>query len=388
MRILMVHPHDIDSPLEPWTRRVRSFAQELVKNGHEVKLVYFSVLASEAANRHYRDGYEAIPFKRLFSPFFYIRTIFELMKLAGWADIIHFQKCHYYSALPAVIAAYVRGKPLHYDWDDWEEKIWRESSDKSAHSLLIGFSFKILERFVPLFSDTVSVSSRYLGELSNKFGVDKKNVFFAPVGADLAEFNPRVSGSRIRDKYNIKGSLVLYVGQLHGAQYIDIFIRAANIVAHKNPGATFMVVGGGFMERPLRDLACGLGIADKIIFTSSVPYREIPEYIAASDICVAPFKETEVTRCKSPLKIVEYMASGKPIVASNVGDVRWILGGVGVLVDAGSHIALAGGILRIFEDRPLAENLSRFVRQRAERAYNWPKIVSSLLAAYQRPYTA
>ena len=53
-------------------------------------------------------------------------------------------------------------------------------------------------------------------------------------------------------------------------------------------------------------------------------------YHIAADICVVPFRDTKVTCCKSPLKIVKYMAMGKAIVASNVGEVRRMLGGVAV----------------------------------------------------------
>jgi glycosyltransferase involved in cell wall biosynthesis len=94
-----------------------------------------------------------------------------------------------------------------------------------------------------------------------------------------------------------------------------------------------MIVGEGFLEKSLRELVKDLGIEDKVIFTGSVPHHKIPEYISSADICVAPFRDTKVTRCKSPLKIVEYMAMGKAIVAGNVGEVRRLLGGIGILVE-------------------------------------------------------
>jgi glycosyltransferase involved in cell wall biosynthesis len=65
-----------------------------------------------------------------------------------------------------------------------------------------------------------------------------------------------------------------------------------------------MIVGEGFMERSLRNLTYELGIQDKVIFTGAVPHDKIPQYISAADICVAPFRDTKVSRCKSPLKIV------------------------------------------------------------------------------------
>jgi len=383
MRILMVHPHDIYSSVEPWTRRIKSLASELVKNNYEVKLVYFPLFNNENLKSHILDGYEVISFNRYPSPIVFLRNTLKFIKLGRWADIIHFQKCHHYASIPAVISAYLNRKPLHYDWDDWEEMIWYESCGRNLHSKFIGFSFKILERFLSKLSDTVSVSSEHLKNLALSFGVKKENIFSIPVGADLEQFNPNIEGSKIRRDYDITGPLVLYVGQLHGAQYIDLFIKAANTILHKNPKVQFMVVGEGFMENSLRELVKELGVEDRVIFTGSMPHHKISEYIGAADICVAPFKETKVTVCKSPLKIVEYLAGGKAIVASNVGEVRRMLGGVGILVEPGDFHSLAWGILRLLVDKKLRENLSRFSRQRAERRYNWKESASSLISAYR-----
>ena len=379
----MVHPHDIHSPVEPWTRRIKSLAVELVKNGYEVKLVYFSLNYTGNQKSDFLDGYEVIPFNRYPSPIVFLKNTLEFINLGRWADIIHFQKCHHYASIPAVISAYLNRKPLHYDWDDWEEMIWYESCGRNLHSKFIGFSFKILERFLPKLSDTVSVSSEYLKNLALSFGVKNDNIFSVPVGADSGQFNPNINGSKIKETYGIKGDLVLYIGQLHGAQYIDLFIKAVNIVLHKNSNVWFMIVGEGFMEKSLRELVEELGIKDKAIFTGSVPHHKIPEYIAAADICVAPFRDTKVTRCKSPLKIVEYLASGKAIVAGNVGEVRKMVGGVGILVEPGDFHSLAWGILRLLVDKKLRENLSRFSRQRVERRYNWRESASSLISAYR-----
>lgn len=383
-RILMVHPHDIYSSVEPWTRRIKSLASELIKNGYEVKIIYFPVSYSKVSKDYSEDGYGVIPFNRYPSPFLFLKNILKFIQLGRWADVIHLQKCHHYASIPAVISAYFNKKPLHYDWDDWEEMIWYESCGTNRHSRFIGLSFKILERFLPVLSDTVSVASECLKELALSFGLKAENIFPIPVGADLEQFNPVIEGDRIKQKYKITGPLILYVGQLHGAQYIDLFIKAMNIVLHKNKKVSFMIVGEGFMERKLKSLVAELGIAEKVIFTGSVPHHEIPEYIAAADICVAPFRDTKVTRCKSPLKIVEYLASGKAIVASNVGEVKKMVGGVGVLVKPDNFHLLAQGILRLLVDKELRDSIGRLARQRAENIYNWRVSTLSLMSAYKR----
>ena len=384
MNILMVHPHDIFTKHEPWTTRIKNIAHEFIKQGHTVRLCYFP-LTIEKRHRLRRSGAVlVIPLDRTPSPSVFVANTMKLIKLCRWADVVHFQKCHHYSSVPTVIAAYLTRKPLHYDWDDWEEKIWYESVGRDLHSRFIGFSFKVLERWLPVLADSVSCASASLKNLARKFGVKEDRIFDSPVGADLEKFMPGLDGGWVKRNYAIEGELVLYIGQLHGAQYADLFIRAAHIVLHHRHDVSFMIVGEGFLEPQLRKLADDLGLNGKIIFTGGVPHDDIPYYIAAATVCVAPFKDTQVSRCKSPLKIVEYLACGKPVVASSVGEVRNMAGGVSLLVEPSQYGALAGGILRLLGDRLLRERLGRFARKRVEHSYSWAATAASLLRAYEK----
>ncbi len=382
MNILMIHPHDLFSKSEPWTIRIESIAREFVKNTHNVKLCYFPLVMNR---RHYPkiiDSIDTIPLSRTPSPKSFFLNLLKLIKLCKWADIVHLQKCHHYASIPAVLASYITGKPFHYDWDDWEEKIFYESCGRSLNSRFIGFSFKVLERLLPLLADSVSCASTYLKKLTHEFGVENEYIFDSPVGADINVFRPDLDGNWVKEKYGIEGELVLYVGQLHGAQYVDLFINAANHVLKTMPDLTFMIVGEGFLEDKLKRLTQNLKIENKVIFTGSVSHNEVPFYMAAASVGVASFKDTEVTRCKSPLKIVEYLASGKPIVSSDVGETRKMLDGAGLLVEPDSYHSLAEGIIRLLKDRNLRDNLSRSAREKAENIYNWPTTASSLLKVY------
>lgn len=380
----MVHPHDLFDKSEPWTVRIKNIAQRLAQKGHKVKLCYFPLALNGHCLPRAAGRVELVPLDRTPCPFSFIRNIKKLINLCRQAELVHFQKCHHYAAIPTAIAAYITKKPLHYDWDDWEEKIWYESCGRRLHSRFIGFSFKVLERLLPVLADSVSCASGSLKELSRRFGVKEEFIFDAPVGADLDKFKPGLEAGWVKKKYNIKEELILYIGQLHGAQYVDLFIKAANIVLHKYPHVSFMVVGEGFLEKKLKELTSDLGLKDKVIFTGAVSHEDIPYYIAAADICVAPFKDTEVTRCKSPLKIAEYLTSAKPVVASLVGEVRNMAAGSAVLTKAGSYRSLAEGIFKLLEDKELRAHLAQRARMRVEKTYNWDYTADNLLCAYQK----
>ena len=386
MKILMLHPHDIFSPNEPWTIRIVSLAREFRDQGHEVKLAYCPLHISEKKNNNIDlERIEIITLSRKAG----LRTLFYNIKKikegSDWADIIHFQKCFHYVSIPALFCGWYLNKSLHYDWDDWEEKIWYHSNKKSIHAFIFGNFIRLLERWIPRLVDTISVSSHELEKLCISFGVGNNRILRTPVGADLRRFGPHISGESIRRKYNLQQKItILYLGQLHGGQYVKMFIEATNIILHKYPNAIFLIVGQGYMLSQLRELTEQLGIKDHIIFTGSIPHDLIPQYISASDICIASFENNELTVCKSPLKVVEYLASGKPIVASLVGEMRYMVGGVGLLVGPSSYRALADGVIYLLKDSQLRKEMGRRARQRAETRYNWKDIAGNLIKVYER----
>lgn len=379
MNILMIHPHDLFSRKEPWTIRIKKIAQEFTKKGHKIKIIYFPLEYRANQENFVIDAIEYIPLSRRLGISNYFKNIRYLSKLCKWADIVHFQKCFFYAALPALIGAFINNKPIHYDWDDWEIKIFYYCTRQPQ---LVGGFLLALERFIPNLCDTISVSSMRLKKECIKYKVDENRIAMAPVGADLDLFHPDISPIRIREKYNLQGPIVSYLGQLHGGQYVEQFIRAAKIISNQVNGVTFFIIGGGYMLDELKTQAKDMDLENNIIFTGAISHKEAPLYLAAADITVACFENNDITQCKSPLKIAEYLASGKPIVASDVGEVKCMLGGAGILTIPGDSEDLARGIKKLLDDEPLKKTLAKKARQRAEDLYNWKTTAENLLNIY------
>ncbi len=381
MRVLMVHPHDIYDPLEPWTIRITSLARCLTERGHEVKLAYHIARSDRtpAELKHRQEfPFEVIPLVRHMGLGF--RKARDLSALGRWADIVHVQKALAHAALPSAVAAFWNRVPLHYDWDDWEAQIYADTVGIDRHHRRIDR----FERVLPHIADTVSVASAALEEQALAMGVAPEDLFDAPVGADLSRFVRGGDGEALRAELDLHGPVALYLGQLAGAHAAPLFLEAAALVLPERPDAGFLIVGGGRTLRDLKECADRLGIGHRVRFTGAVPHAEVPRYMDVADVAVATLPDTPQARTKSPLKVVEYMAAGRAIVASAVGEAVRFIGDAGRLVEPGSAAALARAMTELLGDPYRCSELGVAARERLRSNFTWDHTAANLERAYVR----
>jgi glycosyltransferase involved in cell wall biosynthesis len=219
--------------------------------------------------------------------------------------------------------------------------------------------------------------------LSDGWPVEK--VVAAHSGVDLAQFEPpQTSIAELRRKLAATGQpLVVYAGSLYTGKGAEQTLLAAR----EMHGVKFVLVGGrDFEVTRLREQAASLRLKN-VELTGHVPHAEVPKYLLASDVLVAPFAEDGhdisgkvITPFASPIKLFEYMAAGKPFVASNVGAIPEIVRHEenGLLVAPGSVFELVGAIERLLDDRALAVRLGANAR-RDVRQYTWEERVARVL---------
>jgi len=122
------------------------------------------------------------------------------------------------------------------------------------------------------------------------------------------------------------------------------------------------------------------GLGDVFIFTGHVPYKKVPDYIGAMDICVAPHKKG--SNQASPVKIFDYMACGRPVVASDIEVVREIIGESksALLVSPEQADDLAKGIISLIEDDERRKEMSIRGRERAVYNFDRKKVTQDLIS--------
>ena len=115
----------------------------------------------------------------------------------------------------------------------------------------------------------------------------------------------------------------------------------------------------------------------------------MPDYLAAADVLIAPYKLKKgfekVGFYNSPVKLFEYMAMGKPIITSNIGQISEIIehGETGLLIEPGNYKEFASGILKLVENPQLRDKLGFNARAEFERNYTWEMNAMKVIAVYE-----
>jgi glycosyltransferase involved in cell wall biosynthesis len=176
------------------------------------------------------------------------------------------------------------------------------------------------ERRIFLETDQVIVVSRQLQEMAITCGVPMGHIAVLPNAVDTQRFDPRRedSGQAVREHFQFKSKCVIgFVGSLQPWQGVETLIAAFSRLQTVAPYTHLLIVGDGPEREKLERQVEAAGLRSDVTFTGKVPYNEVPHYIAAMEIAVAPYKGENFYQ--SPIPVFEYMAMGKPIVASSIG---------------------------------------------------------------------
>ncbi len=256
-----------------------------------------------------------------------------------------------------------------------------------VHSLPSKFRF--YERF--LYRKTrliVSITEHMKKTLVNDSIKAEKGILVAPDAVDLEAFDSISKlKEELRDELNLPQDkkLISYVGKFYTKEKekgIGDILRALKILKADRKDLIMMFVGGSEQEiKGYQKEAKLIGLEDRdLIFVKHVPFVEVPKYQKASDILVMPtpwWKHSAYYG--SPLKLFEYMAAKRPIIASDLPSHREIIDeSNAILVKPGNPEALAKGIKKVLDNPDLAQQISEQAYKDVHR-YTWNKRAENII---------
>lgn len=235
----------------------------------------------------------------------------------------------------------------------------------------------------------IAVSKASKQELVSR-GIDASRILVNPNGVDVDFFHPYVDATNLRMHLQLKDAFVFgFIGTFgpwHGVEeLIKAFAELLKMPTHNNKNLHLLLVGDG-VRRPFAEaLAKVLSIDQFCTFTGQVPQIDGPRYLACADVLVAPHVPNRdgTPFFGSPTKLFEYMAMGKPILATRLGQMEDILehGCTAWLVKSGDPAALSAGMSHLLDQKSLRANLGQLARKVAIEKYTWHAHVARILAA-------
>jgi len=364
-----------------WGGAVRTFllAQALTQLGHEVEILGFSFGKPPDPSQ---SKYPMVCVPGINYPGFFRSAQTLLKSIQG--DILYALRPKPTSFGLALLKKLQRRCPVILDIDDWElswhggdQWRYRPSLKQFGRDILKPegalrmpdhpLYLKWMENQVSL-ADAVTVHTRFL---QDRFGG-----VYVPNGKDTTLFNPQNYNPEVsRERYGLSDYRVLmFPGAPRPYKGIEDVLLALDQL--NQPDLRVVIIGGSPYDDYDRRLQERWG--RWIIQIPKLPYEKMPEVVSAAHVVVVPQRNTPAALAQFPLKLTDAMAMGKPVLASNVGDLPEILGETGYLVDPESPDQIASQINTIFTHLDLANEKAQKSRQRCMDHYSIQSMSNSL----------
>jgi glycosyltransferase involved in cell wall biosynthesis len=244
-------------------------------------------------------------------------------------------------------------------------------------SLLTGYARR-LEIASLRTADRVRVVSQALAKYPESVGVPTERILVRPNGVDTTLFSASNSDRRdIRREFDLKDSFVFgFAGSMIWWHRVDALIEAFARIHAACPDTRLLLIGEGEETTRLREAASRTGHGDAIVFAGRQPHRRMKDLYAAMDVCCL----SGTNWYGSSLKLLEYGAMGKPIIAPNAEPVREVMEGGKdcVLVESGDVNQLADSMMRLYSDTNLREAIAHHFNMKVRARYSWDAVTDEI----------
>ena len=245
--------------------------------------------------------------------------------------------------------------------------------EQAAHrGLAFAETARAVEREVLRAADRLVTVSTALERWLTELGVDPERISVVPNGVDADRFDVGDGVRAVaRDELGAADeALVGFVGSLRPWHDVSALIEAIARLRRHGTSVKLVVVGDGPQRGELTEQTSRAGL--DAVFTGAVAHEQVPAHLAALDVAVVPYAPSERFYF-SPLKLVEYLAAGVPVVAADIGDLGHCVrsGKTGWLYPPGDVDALAEAIRAAIDDGPSARQLGRAGRDHVRAEHTW-----------------
>ena len=251
--------------------------------------------------------------------------------------------------------------------------------DEVTGQVLVGLASKI-EKKVFKMADAIVVVSDFLKRHIRRMGINEDKIYVIPNAVNLELFNPNNIKDELRGKLNMDNKLVIgFVGIFLPWNDLELLIDVFKEICLEEPNLHLLLVGDGPLRSYLERKVHREGLKDKVSFTGRVNYEDIPKFIHTMDVCVIPGSN----EYRSPMKLFEYMAMAKPIVAPRLKPIKEIIKDNvdGLLFNPEDRTSLKGTIVSLVKDDLKRQRVGKMAREMIKN-YSWENNARQIMEIY------
>jgi glycogen(starch) synthase len=211
-------------------------------------------------------------------------------------------------------------------------------------------------------------------------GIAADRIHVVPNGVDADRFSPAPRDEALAQRLGLAdGPVFGFIGSFYHYEGLRFLVETFPALRERIPGARILLVGGGEDEAALRAAA-----VDGVIFAGQVPYNRVTDYYSLIDVFVCPRRRMRLTELVTPLKPLEAMAAGLPVLASDVGGLAELIehGTTGLLFRADDAAAFVREAVNLASDPALCAKLGSRAREHVRAERTWDRVVSRYPAIY------
>jgi len=224
----------------------------------------------------------------------------------------------------------------------------------------------------------IVVVSPHLRRRIAALGIPEHKILVLPNAVDEKTLDAPTDGAAVRERHQCRDALVIgFVGWFVPWHRLDLLLEHFARLAGTEPRLRLMLAGDGPLAGTLAGRAQALGVRERVIFTGPVPHAQIPDHIAAMDICVVPHSN----EYRSPIKLFEYMARARAVVAPRTEPVAAVIqdGENGLLFDPEKPGELGAQIARLMASPQERERLGAAARKAVTARHTWRRNAEAVL---------
>jgi len=315
----------------------------------------------------------------LLSSLWYLPLIIKVLKRRPHFDVVISM---YHPSHLATFSAYFISSFLKLPLIVKVHDLLPDAADPNALRRIYKKAMFKLNRALLKKADMILVpSSEWMSLATEVYGVSQNKLVLFPNGVDSKKFHPHIECTQLRRRLKLGNKkVIVFAGQVSEIRGLDYLIQAMGVIVREETNVRLLIIGDGSEKSKLLAQLKLLHLEDFVVFVGCVNHEIMPSYIALGDVAIGPLTMLPITVGTLPIKVLEYMACGKPVVACYGGQSKDLItnGSNGVLVNPRNIDELASAIMKLLKDDEFAKDLGAAARKHVDSLFDWDTVIEGL----------